>query len=73
VRYHICFGSQNIPHTTDPALAEMLPIVLRAKAEAYSIEACNPRHEHEWQIWESQKLPQGKRPPNRAEHSAFLA
>jgi 5-methyltetrahydropteroyltriglutamate--homocysteine methyltransferase len=60
VRYHICFGSQNIPHTTDPALADVLAIVLKAKAQAYSIEACNPRHEHEWQIWERQKLPEGK-------------
>lgn len=60
VRYHICFGSQNIPHTTDPALGDILDIVLRAKAQAYSIEACNPRHEHEWQIWETVKLPDGK-------------
>jgi len=60
VRYHICFGSQNIPHTTDPALGDVLGIVLRAKAQAYSIEACNPRHEHEWQIWETAKLPEGK-------------
>jgi len=60
VRYHICFGSQNIPHTTDPALGDVLGIVLRAKAQAYSIEACNPRHEHEWQIWETVKLPEGK-------------
>jgi 5-methyltetrahydropteroyltriglutamate--homocysteine methyltransferase len=60
VRYHICFGSQNIPHTSDPGLGDVLDIILRAKAQAYSIEACNPRHEHEWQIWESTRLPEGK-------------
>ncbi len=60
VRYHICFGSQNVPHTSDPALCELLDIVLHAKAQAYSIESCNPRHEHEWQIWEHVALPEGK-------------
>lgn len=60
VRYHICFGSQNIPHTADPALRDVLDLVLKVKAQAYSIEACNPRHEHEWQVWEDVKLPEGK-------------
>ena len=60
VRYHICFGSQNVPHTQDPALSDVLDLVLRVNAQAYSIEACNPRHEHEWQVWEETKLPDGK-------------
>ena len=60
VRYHVCFGSQNIPHTTDPGLKDILEFVLTVKAQAYSIEACNPRHEHEWQIWQDVKLPDGK-------------
>lgn len=60
VRYHICFGSQNIPHTTDPGLRDIIGLVLKVRAQGYSIEACNPRHEHEWQIWRDIKLPAGK-------------
>jgi 5-methyltetrahydropteroyltriglutamate--homocysteine methyltransferase len=60
VRYHICFGSQNVPHTTDPNLRDIIDLVLMANARAYSIEASNPRHEHEWQIWRDVKLPDGK-------------
>ena len=60
VRYHICFGSQNMPHTTDPALADLIALVLKVNAQGYSIEACNPRHEHEWLIWKDVKLPVGK-------------
>ncbi len=60
IRYHICFGSQNVPHTSDAPLAEVLDLVLQVTAQAYSIEASNPRHEHEWQIWSETKLPDGK-------------
>jgi 5-methyltetrahydropteroyltriglutamate--homocysteine methyltransferase len=60
VRYHICFGSQNVPHTTDPGLGEMIELVLAVDAQAYAIEASNPRHEHEWQVWEDVTLPEGK-------------
>jgi 5-methyltetrahydropteroyltriglutamate--homocysteine methyltransferase len=60
IRYHICFGSQNIPHTTDPDLKDIIDLVLKVNAQAYCIEACNPRHEHEWQIWQDVKLPEGK-------------
>jgi 5-methyltetrahydropteroyltriglutamate--homocysteine methyltransferase len=60
VRYHICWGSQNIPHTTDPALRDFVDLILKVKAQAYSIEAANPRHEHEWKVWEDVKLPMGK-------------
>jgi 5-methyltetrahydropteroyltriglutamate--homocysteine methyltransferase len=60
VRYHICFGSQNVPHTADPNLRDIIDLVLTANARAYSIEASNPRHEHEWQIWQDVKLPEGK-------------
>jgi 5-methyltetrahydropteroyltriglutamate--homocysteine methyltransferase len=60
VRYHICFGSQNIPHTTDPNLRDIVGLLLAVKAQGYSIEACNPRHEHEWRIWRDVKLPAGK-------------
>lgn len=60
VRYHVCFGSQNVPHTTDPGLGEIIDLVLGADAQAYSIEACNARHEHEWQLWREVELPDGK-------------
>jgi len=60
VRYHICFGSQNIPHTTDPPLKDIISLVLKVRAQAYSIEACNPAHEHEWEIWNDVKLPDDK-------------
>jgi 5-methyltetrahydropteroyltriglutamate--homocysteine methyltransferase len=60
VRYHICFGSQNVPHRKDPELKEIIGLVLKANAQAYSIEASNPRHEHEWQIWRDVKLPDAK-------------
>jgi 5-methyltetrahydropteroyltriglutamate--homocysteine methyltransferase len=60
VRYHICFGSQNIPHTTDPNLRDIVPLLLKVRAQAYSIEASNPRHEHEWAVWKDVKLPAGK-------------
>jgi 5-methyltetrahydropteroyltriglutamate--homocysteine methyltransferase len=60
VRYHICWGSQNVPHTWDVPLAEIVDLVLTVNAQAYSIEAANPRHEHEWHVWEDTKLPEGK-------------
>lgn len=60
VRYHICWGSQNAPHTWDIPLKDIVNLVLMVKAQAYCIEAANPRHEHEWRIWEDVKLPSGK-------------
>jgi 5-methyltetrahydropteroyltriglutamate--homocysteine methyltransferase len=60
VRYHICWGSQNVPHTWDVPLEAIVDLVLRVKAQAYSIEAANPRHEHEWEVWQRTKLPEGK-------------
>jgi 5-methyltetrahydropteroyltriglutamate--homocysteine methyltransferase len=60
VRYHHCGGSGNRPHTTDAPLTEFLPVMLKIKAQAYGIEAANPRHEHEWMVWQDVKLPEGK-------------
>jgi 5-methyltetrahydropteroyltriglutamate--homocysteine methyltransferase len=60
VRYHICFGSQNMPHTTDPDLREIIDLVLMADVQAFAFEASNPRHEHEWQLWRDVKLPEGR-------------
>src|SRR5579875_2678813 len=52
IRYHVCFGSWHVPHVADAPLAAILPYLLQVNAGAYSIEAANPRHEHEWTIWE---------------------
>jgi len=60
VRYHLCWGSWHGPHVTDVPLKDIVDIVLRVRADAYSVEAANPRHEHEWQVWEEVKLPDGK-------------
>lgn len=60
VRYHICFGSHNVPHMSDVSLEAILDVVLGVHAQAYSIEASNPRHEHEWTLWRDRKLPDGK-------------
>jgi 5-methyltetrahydropteroyltriglutamate--homocysteine methyltransferase len=59
-RYHICWGSWNGPHMFDVPLKDILDIVLKVNVGAYSFEAANPRHEHEWQVWKSVKLPAGK-------------
>jgi 5-methyltetrahydropteroyltriglutamate--homocysteine methyltransferase len=60
VRYHVCWGSWPGPHTTDVALAKIVDLILKVRAGAYLIEAANPRHEHEWRVWERVKLPEGK-------------
>ncbi len=60
IRYHICWGSFNSPHIGDVALKDIVDLVLQVKAGAYCIEAANPRHEHEWRVWENVKLPDGK-------------
>jgi 5-methyltetrahydropteroyltriglutamate--homocysteine methyltransferase len=57
VRYHICWGSFNTPHVSDVALQDIVDLVLKVKAGAYCIEMGNPRHEHEWRVWETAKLP----------------
>jgi 5-methyltetrahydropteroyltriglutamate--homocysteine methyltransferase len=60
IRYHVCFGSWHVPHVADAALEDIIDLVLKVRAGAYSIEAANVRHEHEWRVWESVKLPPGK-------------
>jgi 5-methyltetrahydropteroyltriglutamate--homocysteine methyltransferase len=60
VRLHVCFGSQNVPHTTDPSLRDIAALLLKVRAQGYLIEASNPRHEHEWRIWSDLQLPAGK-------------
>ncbi len=60
VRYHVCWGSWPGPHTSDVPLAKIVDLILKVRAGAYLIEAANPRHEHEWRVWQSRKLPEGK-------------
>ena len=61
IRYHLCWGSWHGPHTTDAPLKEIASVILGVKAGAFSIEAANPRHEHEYHVWEENvKFPDGK-------------
>jgi 5-methyltetrahydropteroyltriglutamate--homocysteine methyltransferase len=59
IRYHVCWGSWPGPHTSDVALKDIVDLILRVRAGAYLVEAANPRHEHEWRVWERAKLPEG--------------
>jgi 5-methyltetrahydropteroyltriglutamate--homocysteine methyltransferase len=60
VRYHVCWGSWPGPHTTDVPLRDIVDLILKMRVGAYVIEGANPRHEHEWKVWQSVKLPAGK-------------
>jgi 5-methyltetrahydropteroyltriglutamate--homocysteine methyltransferase len=60
VRFHLCWGSWQGPHVHDLGLRDVVDLVLRVKAQAYSFEAATPRHSHEWRLWEDVKLPEGK-------------
>ena len=60
VRYHVCWGNNENPHTGDIELKDIVDLILEVNAELYSIEAANPRHAHEWKLWETVKLPEGK-------------
>ena len=60
VRYHVCHGSWHGPHVFDPPLSEVIDLVLKVKARYYLIEQANPRHEHEWRLWEDVELPDDK-------------
>jgi 5-methyltetrahydropteroyltriglutamate--homocysteine methyltransferase len=60
MRMHLCWGNYEGPHHRDVALADIIDIVFSARPSAISIEACNPRHEHEWKLFEDVKLPEGK-------------
>jgi 5-methyltetrahydropteroyltriglutamate--homocysteine methyltransferase len=59
-RYHLCWGSWNGPHTADVPFEEIVDLVLQIPTGGYSIEMANPRHEHEWRVWEKTRLPPGK-------------
>jgi len=60
IRFHLCWGSWHGPHTTDIPMHDMIDVMLAINTQAYSFEAGNVRHEHEWKIWREVKLPDGK-------------
>jgi 5-methyltetrahydropteroyltriglutamate--homocysteine methyltransferase len=60
MRMHVCWGNYEGPHTHDIPLQKILPLVLRAKPGALLIEGANPRHEHEWELWTTCRLPDDK-------------
>jgi 5-methyltetrahydropteroyltriglutamate--homocysteine methyltransferase len=60
LRMHLCWGNYEGPHHCDVPLADIVDIVLLAKPRTISLEAANPRHAHEWQLFERVKLPEGK-------------
>jgi 5-methyltetrahydropteroyltriglutamate--homocysteine methyltransferase len=60
IRYHLCWGSWIGPHSTDLPMREVVDLLVRINASQYSFEAANPQHEHEWKVWKSTKLPDGR-------------
>ncbi len=60
VRYHTCYGINHGPRIHEAALVDVIGYMLQVNAGAYSFEAANPRHEHEYHLWETVKLPEGK-------------
>ena len=60
MRYHLCWGSWHGPHTHDLPFEHIIGLMLQVKAQCYSFEAANVRHEHEWRLWKDVKLPDGK-------------
>ncbi len=60
IRFHLCWGSWHGPHTTDIPMKDIVEVMLAINCRAYSFEAGNVRHEHEWRVWQDVKLPDGK-------------
>ena len=60
LRMHICWGNYEGPHTYDIALEKILPIAFKANIQTYLVEASNPRHAHEWKVFENIKVPNDK-------------
>ncbi|HEV8141684.1 MAG TPA: cobalamin-independent methionine synthase II family protein [Methylomirabilota bacterium] len=60
IRFHLCWGSWHGPHTTDIPMRDIVNVMLAVNAGAFSFEAGNVRHEHEWRVWQDVKLPDGK-------------
>jgi 5-methyltetrahydropteroyltriglutamate--homocysteine methyltransferase len=60
IRFHLCWGSWHGPHTTDIPMRDIIDLMLAVNAGAYSFEAGNVRHEHEWKVWQDVELPDDK-------------
>jgi len=60
MRVHVCWGNYEGPHTYDVPLADIIDVLWTAKPAGLSFEAANPRHAHEWQLFEDERLPEGK-------------
>jgi len=60
IRFHLCWGSWHGPHVTDIPMRDIVEVMLAVNCQAYSFEAGNVRHEHEWKVWQDVKLPAGK-------------
>jgi 5-methyltetrahydropteroyltriglutamate--homocysteine methyltransferase len=60
IRFHLCWGSWHGPHVTDIPMRDIVEVMLAVDCRAYSFEAGNVRHEHEWKVWRDVKLPEGK-------------
>ena len=60
IRFHLCWGSWHGPHTTDIPMRDIVDVMLAVDCQAYSFEAGNVRHEHEWRVWQDVKLPDDK-------------
>jgi 5-methyltetrahydropteroyltriglutamate--homocysteine methyltransferase len=60
VRLHTCWGNQELPHVRDIPLAEIIDVLYHVHADGLSVEGANPRHEHEWRVFEDRPLPDGK-------------
>ena len=70
IRYHMCWGSWHGPHAYDLELKHLVDLLLNVKAGAYLIEGANARHEHEWEVWQDVKVPQGRKlAPGVVSHS----
>ena len=81
VRIHLCWGNYEGPHHYDVALSDIIDLAFSARAGAVSFEAANPRHAHEWRVFETVRVPEGKRiipgvidsTTNFIEHPALVA
>jgi 5-methyltetrahydropteroyltriglutamate--homocysteine methyltransferase len=60
IRYHICWGSWNAPHTHDVPLKDIIDLLLKLRVGGYQFEAANVRHEHEWKVWQTVRVPEGR-------------
>jgi 5-methyltetrahydropteroyltriglutamate--homocysteine methyltransferase len=73
IRFHTCYGINMGPRVHDMELKDIIDILLKIRAGAYSFEAANPRHEHEWKVWKNVTLPEGKiLIPGVISHSTIL-